>query len=107
MAQAANTNGGKPFTDVTAFQQTMLAVLARDGPKYGLGIKRAVADVSGEEVNHGRLYPNLDTLVDMGLVEKSERDKRTNDYQLTTQGRNVVRSQFVWLDGCLEGSNDE
>lgn len=107
MAQAANTNGGKPFTNVTAFQQQMLAVLAREGPEYGLGIKRAVADVSGEEVNHGRLYPNLDTLVDMGMVEKSERDKRTNEYALTESGRDVVRSQFVWLDSCLEGGDDE
>lgn len=101
MAQAANTNGGKPFTDVTAFQQQVLGILARDGPEYGLGIKREVEQLSGEEVNHGRLYPNLDTLVDMGMVEKSERDKRTNEYALTDRGYNAVRSQFVWLDGCL------
>ncbi|ELZ20434.1 PadR family transcriptional regulator [Natrinema limicola JCM 13563] len=35
---------------------------------YGLAIKRELEDYYGTEVNHGRLYPNLDELVDLGLV---------------------------------------
>lgn len=95
------TSEQKPFAELSAFQRDILAVLARDGSSYGLAIKRAIESVHGTKVNHGRLYPNLDDLVQDGLIDKSARDNRTNDYALSKKGRNVVRSQFVWLDGCL------
>ena len=76
---------------LTLFQQNILYVLAEsDGADYGLGVKRSLEDLYGEDINHGRLYPNLDQLVDMRLVEKSELDKRTNEYALTEIGREVI-----------------
>jgi DNA-binding PadR family transcriptional regulator len=63
---------------------------------YGLAIKRELEDYYGTEVNHGRLYPNLDELVGMGLVEKSELDKRTNQYELTDDGYDAVMDQIEW-----------
>jgi len=82
--------------DLTSFQRNLLVVLA-DEPKYGLAIKRKLEDYYGEDVNHGRLYPNLDDLVDMGLIEKSELDKRTNQYELTDAGYATVRDQLTWI----------
>ncbi len=82
--------------DLTAFQRNILAILA-DEPMYGLAIKRELESYYGADVNHGRLYPNLDDLVDMGLVEKSELDKRTNQYALTDTGRETVVDQLGWL----------
>lgn len=102
----AVTESGKPFAELTGFKARILAILAREGPTYGLGIKSAYEDEFGVEVNHGRLYPNLDDLKNAGLIEKSELDKRTNEYAITKKGRNVVRSQFVWLNGCLEDSDE-
>jgi hypothetical protein len=32
----------------------------------------------------------------MGLVEKSELDKRTNQYALTEEGYETVKSQLAW-----------
>jgi transcriptional regulator, PadR family len=43
------------------------------------------------------LYPNLDELVSEGLVEKSELDKRTNLYELTTEGQQTVSSRVEWI----------
>ncbi|MFB6164182.1 MAG: helix-turn-helix transcriptional regulator, partial [Haloarculaceae archaeon] len=63
--------------ELTAFQQNILVILSEE-PRYGLAIKRELETYYDSEVNHGRLYPNLDDLVEMGLVEKSELDKRTN-----------------------------
>ncbi|MGQ4555832.1 helix-turn-helix transcriptional regulator [Halobellus sp. GM3] len=82
--------------DLTAFQQNILVILAEE-PMYGLAIKRNLEEYYGTEVNHGRLYPNLDDLVDMGLVEKSELDKRTNQYALTEQGHDALLDQFDWM----------
>ncbi len=81
--------------DLTAFQKNILVVLAEEA-RYGLAIKRELEDYYGEEVNHGRLYPNLDDLVNKGLVEKSELDKRTNEYGLTQEGYDAVVDDLTW-----------
>ncbi|MEE6211220.1 PadR family transcriptional regulator [Salarchaeum sp. III] len=81
--------------DLTAFQKNILVVLAEEA-RYGLAIKRELEDYYGEEVNHGRLYPNLDDLVNKGFVEKSELDKRTNEYALTDDGFTAVLDDIEW-----------
>jgi len=74
--------GGVTWSDLIAFQRDVLEAIQRldnDGhTTYGLAIKRELQSVYGEEINHGRLYPNLDDLVDADLVEKGKLDKRTN-----------------------------
>ena len=64
--------------DLTGFQRDALYVIAgMDSPK-GLAIDGTLDDYYSTEINHGRLYPNLDALIDMGLVEEGEIDDRTN-----------------------------
>ncbi|CQR50787.1 MULTISPECIES: PadR family transcriptional regulator [Haloferax] len=94
----AQTIGNKSGAarDLTAFQQNILVILAEE-PMYGLAIKRHLESYYDTEVNHGRLYPNLDDLVEMGLVEKSELDKRTNQYELTDDGLQAVLDRFDWM----------
>lgn len=82
--------------DLTAFQYNILVILSRE-PMYGLAIKRELEAYYDDEVNHGRLYPNLDDLVDLGLVAKSELDKRTNQYALTETGYETVTEQLSWI----------
>ncbi|WP_418281259.1 PadR family transcriptional regulator [Halorubrum sp. DTA98] len=82
--------------DLTAFQQNILTILSEE-PMYGLAIKRELEAYYDSEVNHGRLYPNLDDLVEMGFVEKSELDKRTNQYELTESGHDTVLGQVEWV----------
>ena len=81
--------------DLTAFQQNILVILSEEA-MYGLDIKRELEAYYGTEVNHGRLYPNLDDLVELDLVEKSELDKRTNQYALTAEGQTAVLDQLEW-----------
>jgi len=91
-ASATQTaDDGHPGAGLSAFQQEILRQLF-DEPDYGLGLKRDLETYYGEEVNHGRLYPNLDELTERGLLEKTQQDKRTNEYALTDEGRYVVRS---------------
>jgi DNA-binding PadR family transcriptional regulator len=91
--QAATDDGiGR---DLIAFQQNILIVLSEE-PMYGLAIKRQLEDYYESEVNHGRLYPNLDDLVEAGLVEKSELDKRTNQYALTDDGYEAIIDTLGW-----------
>jgi DNA-binding PadR family transcriptional regulator len=91
--------------ELTAFQQNILVILGEE-PRYGLAIKRELEDYYDDEVNHGRLYPNLDDLVEMDLVEKSELDKRTNQYALTDEGYETVKSQLAWEFSKLVTDDD-
>ena len=95
MSEATSVEQSAVARDLTAFQQNVLAVLSEE-PRYGLAIKRELEDYYGTEVNHGRLYPNLDELVEMGLVEKSELDKRTNQYALTEAGYDAAFDVIQW-----------
>ncbi|WP_247001211.1 PadR family transcriptional regulator [Halosolutus gelatinilyticus] len=96
MSEARSITGEQSIArDLTAFQNNILVILAKE-PMYGLAIKRELEDYYGTEVNHGRLYPNLDELVDLGLVEKSELDKRTNQYSLTDDGYDAVLDGVTW-----------
>jgi DNA-binding PadR family transcriptional regulator len=91
--------------ELTAFQQYILVVLAEED-RYGLAIKRELEAYYDDEVNHGRLYPNLDELVEMGLVEKSQLDKRTNQYSLTEDGREAILEQLRWVLGNYVNSDE-
>jgi PadR family transcriptional regulator, regulatory protein PadR len=82
--------------DLTGFQRDLLYVIAgRDNPN-GLAIKAALEAYYENEIPHGRLYPNLDTLVDKGLIEKGEADRRANYYRLTSRGQREIKAHREW-----------
>jgi PadR family transcriptional regulator, regulatory protein PadR len=82
--------------DLTAFQRDALYVIAGlDDPK-GLEIKDEFEEYYDREIYHGRLYPNLDTLVNKGLVSKGQQDKRTNYYRLTERGERELVVRREW-----------
>jgi len=96
MSEAQSVSDGSGLVrDLTALQQNILVILSEES-RYGLAIKRELEPYYGTEVNHGRLYPNLDDLVDMELVAKSELDKRTNQYELTEAGYEAILEQYEW-----------
>jgi len=82
--------------DLTGFQRDLLVVTAGMDEPNGLDIKDELEDYYESPINHGRLYPNLDTLVDKGLVEKGQRDERTNIYQLTDRGQRELEARRSW-----------
>ena len=82
--------------DLTGFQRDCLYVIAGlDAPK-GTRIKEELGEYRTEKINHGRLYPNLDDLVNIGLINKDEKDKRTNEYTLTHRGRQELEARREW-----------
>ena len=82
--------------DLTGFQRDLLTVIAGLESPHGLGIKDELEEYYQSEINHGRLYPNLDTLVEKGLVKKGQRDERTNSYTLTQRGRRELEDRRTW-----------
>ena len=85
--------------DLTSFQRDLLYVIAsldNEEPPHGLSIKEELEKDYSGDINHGRLYPNLDDLVEMGLVEKGEIDDRTNSYGITERARRELQARRDW-----------
>ncbi|ELY99578.1 transcriptional regulator, PadR-like family protein [Natrialba aegyptia DSM 13077] len=78
--------------DLTGFQRDLLYVIAGQDVPHGLAIKDELEAHYETEINHGRLYPNLDTLVDKGLVEKGQKDRRTNVYSASRRGTREIET---------------
>ncbi|AWB28738.1 hypothetical protein HARCEL1_12895 [Halococcoides cellulosivorans] len=84
------------FADLSQLKRDILYVISGlDDPK-GLEIKDELSTYYDEEINHGRLYPNLDDLAEAGFVDKFKVNGRSNGYRLTTGGRNLMESRRRW-----------
>jgi PadR family transcriptional regulator PadR len=82
--------------DLTGFQRDLLYVTVSKDEPHGLALKDELEDYYEGEIHHGRLYPNLDTLVEKGLLEKGEIDNRTNYYQMTQRGHREIEARREW-----------
>ncbi len=82
--------------DLTGFQRDLLVVIAGLDDPHGLAIKDELEEYYESEVNHGRLYPNLDEIVEKGLIEKGQKDRRTNVYHLTKRGERELDARQEW-----------
>lgn len=97
----------QPHADLSDFQTQALIEIANlqatNGEvPYGLAIKERLEAYYGETQNHGRLYPNLDTLADRGLITKGDLDRRTHTYELTAEGRRALVGEYNRLDIALD-----
>ena len=95
------------MNDLTGFQRDLLFVIDGLDRPHGLAIKGELEDYYEKEIHHGRLYPNLDTVVEKGLVEKGKQDQRTNYYTITTRGERVLQNRQEWEDQYLYETSTE
>ena len=88
----------------TAFRYELLAALNSlhdqpSGQEVRRHIERHNSPESTDDVNRSRLYPNLNCLIESGYVSKGEIDKRTNYYELTESGADVLSARIELLKG--------
>jgi len=84
--------------DLTGFQRDLLYAIAGQDEPHGLAIKDELEAYYETEIHHGRLYPNLDDLVEKGFVEKGQIDRRTNSYEVTQRGHREIEARREWED---------
>lgn len=88
--------------DLTGFQRDLLYVIAGAEQPSGQDVKDEVEQYYSSEINHGRLYPNLDTVVNKELVEKGQLDRRTNYYEITEQGEELIEERREWEEQYID-----
>ena len=91
--------------DLTGFQRDLLYVISGIDNPNGLAIKDELENYYESTIHHGRLYPNLDTVVEKGLVEKKQKDRRTNNYSLTGRGNRELEARRDWEDKYTKSSS--
>jgi len=96
--------GTKRLADLPGFRRDMLIALAHSGPTHGRAIAENLETLRREHINDGRFYPNLNALVDDGLVEKrvNEHDERSHEYALSKRGRGTIREYGQRIAGAIE-----
>jgi len=88
--------------DLTGFQRDIMYLVAGIDSPHGLAIKDELEKYYESEIHHGRLYPNLDELVDKGLIQKGKKDRRTNVYSMTDRGFRELESRREWENTYIE-----
>lgn len=95
------------FAELTGFRRDIVATLAESGPVKGTAVKEEIEELYGESIHHGRLYPNLEELIDAGLIEKGEIDRRTNEYGLSDRGEAALLAYKSWIEEKAEAVDTE
>ena len=86
----SEADGGVRWFDLTGFERDLIVEIYQMEQPSGQGIRGRMEAEHGEVVTTGQLYPNLDDLVDYGLLDKGEQNRRTNYYEVTNDGRRLV-----------------
>jgi len=96
--EALQTN---PLAELnTGFLRDMLVVIdGFDDDPSGQEILTAMRESGYPDCSHGRLYPNIDRLVDNGYVEKGEIDRRTNWHALTPKAEKRLEEYAEFVGG--------
>lgn len=87
--------------ELTSFQRDLLYVIAGKTNPSGQEIKQELQR-DMDEITHGRLYPNLDTLVKLDYVEKGQSDRRTNYYTSTEKAMESLKTRREWEDSHVD-----
>ncbi|SDE76740.1 helix-turn-helix transcriptional regulator [Halorientalis regularis] len=88
--------------ELTGFQRDLLYVVAGLDDPHGLAVTDEFDEYYERDIQHGRLYPNLDTLLEKALIEKRATDRRTNAYSLTGRAKREIEARREWENGYLE-----
>lgn len=86
---------------LTGFQRDLLTIIAGMEQPTGQEVKDEYEHTTGIRITHGRLYPNLDTLVEENLIYKGALSGRTNYYELTETGETALVSRTDWRETHL------
>lgn len=92
------------MNDLSDIQRDILYIAVGIGSPKGLAIKEKLSEYYDKQVNHGRLYPNLDKLVEKGYIEKGQRDRRTNEYAVTDKGLQAISNRRAWENELVKSA---
>lgn len=90
--------GGTP-PDLNATQRDVLTAIKHlGGSPHGAAIKEFLDTRRDGGFPEGVLYPSLNAMIAKGILEKQDRDGRSNDYFFTAEGDRIYAQYVAWVD---------
>lgn len=86
------------MNELTGFQRDVLYIIAGLNEPNGIEIKDHLEAYYETPVDRGQLYPNIDTIVEEGFIEKNQQATRGNAYALTIKGHREIAARREWED---------
>lgn len=87
--------------DLTGFQRDLPYVINDHEKPDELALKEDLEGYYEKEIHHWQLFPNVDTHVEKGFVEKGEADRQTNYYILTKRNQREIEVRRDWEDNYV------
>ena len=93
----------EPLAGLIGFERDLLFTVARlEGSNpHGVAVREELEAHYGEEINQGRLYQNLRSLVDADHIHTLPLDGRTKVYRLTDTGQQHLRRRAADWQGYI------
>jgi len=82
--------------DLTGFQRDLLYVIAGADQPSGQDVKDEIEQYYSSEINHGRLYPNLDTVVNKGTRRERTTRQAHKLLRNTDEGEQAIEDRYEW-----------
>jgi len=104
------TDGGHDVdpSDLTLFQiEALRAIATVSDPASGVEVHDQLESFYGSGFPHSRLYSNLDDLVEQGLVQKGQINRRSNSYELTSAGVRFLEDRLDELSEAIDALHAE
>lgn len=87
---------------LTALQRDMMfAITSLDSPN-GREIQEELEETQDRSFVSGHIYTVFEELESAGLLTKSRRNGRSNEYVLTEQGRSWLEHRYRWEQSYVE-----
>lgn len=88
--------------ELNAVQRDLLFAVSGLSESSGQTIKSELESTQDRSLLAGRVYTNLDELVERDLVDKGSKNGRTNEYSLTEKGREAIKARRQWEQRYIE-----
>ena len=86
---------------LTALQRDMMFAVAGLESPNGREVQRELERTQDREFVSGHVYTVFEELVTAGLLEKSRRNGRSNEYRLTETGRSWLGNRCRWQNSYV------
>ena len=89
------------MNDLNNTERDMLTVIAGLDAPMGTEITAELEEYYDTEVTAGRIYPQLDAMIEKGLIRKEDKNGLANEYHLTKRGVRDLQAHREWENQYL------
>ncbi|EMA25646.1 helix-turn-helix transcriptional regulator [Haloarcula argentinensis] len=89
------------MNDLNNTERDMLTVIAGLDAPMGTEITAELEEYYDTEVTAGRIYPQLDAMIEKGLIRKEDKNGLANEYYLTKRRVRDLQAHREWENQYL------